>query len=93
MEEKKPLKRLPERRCSGCGERFPKPTLVRVVRSPEGEISLDFSGKKPGRGAYLCKNPACLKKARKSRRLEQNLSCAIPPDIYDALEGELVEGD
>ena len=82
-------KKIPERRCTGCGERFPKPTLIRVVRSPEGEITLDFTGKKPGRGAYLCKNPACLKKARKAHRLEQNLVCEIPDTIYDTLEGEL----
>ena len=88
MEEKK-AKKVPERRCSGCGERFPKNTLVRVVRSPEGEITLDLTGKKAGRGAYICKNAACLKKARRARRLENNLSCVIPDAIYDALEGEL----
>ena len=88
MEEKK-AKKLPERRCSGCGERFPKSALVRVVRSPEGEIALDMTGKKAGRGAYICKNAACLKKARRARRLENNLSCVIPDAIYDALEGEL----
>ena len=87
--EQKARKRVPERRCTGCGERFEKPALIRVVRSPEGEISLDFVGKKPGRGAYLCKNLACLKKARKAHRLEQNLSCDIPDHIYDMLEGEL----
>lgn len=82
-------KKIPERRCTGCGERFEKPQLIRIVRSPEGEITLDMTGKKPGRGAYLCKNPACLKKARKTRRLEQNLAVQIPDDIYDMLEGEL----
>ena len=84
-------RKLPLRRCTGCGERFEKPLLVRVVRSPEGEISLDFIGKKPGRGAYLCKNPACLKKARRARRMEQNLECAIPDAVYEALEGELTD--
>lgn len=92
MEEKK-AKKLPERRCSGCGERFPKPVLIRVVRSPEGEISLDFTGKKAGRGAYICKNATCLKKARRARRLESNLSCAIPDAVYDALEGELASAE
>ena len=87
--EQRPRKKIPERRCTGCGERFEKPMLIRVVRSPEGEITLDFTGKKPGRGAYLCKNPACLKKARKTHRLEQNLAVQIPDEIYDALEGEL----
>ena len=84
-------KKVPLRRCAGCGERFEKPTLVRVVRSPEGVISLDFTGKEPGRGAYLCKNPACLKKARKARRLEQNLECPIPDEVYLSLEGELTD--
>ena len=92
MEEKK-AKKLPERRCSGCGERYPKPTLVRVVRSPEGEISLDLTGKRAGRGAYICKKAACLKKARKARRLESNLSCVIPDSVYDALEGELASAE
>ena len=92
MEEKK-QKKLPERRCSGCGERFPKNALVRVVRSPEGEISLDLTGKKAGRGAYICKSAACLKKARRAHRLESNLSCAIPDSIYDALEGELASAE
>ena len=86
-------RKIPLRRCAGCGERFEKPTLVRVVRSPEGEISLDFTGKKPGRGAYLCKDPACLKKARRARRLEQNLETAIPDEVYGALEGELISRD
>ncbi len=84
-------KKIPQRRCTGCGERFEKPALVRVVRSPEGEISLDFTGKKPGRGAYLCKNAACLKKARKARRLESNLECPIPDEVYLSLEGELTQ--
>ncbi|MBQ8858251.1 MAG: YlxR family protein [Clostridia bacterium] len=82
-------KKIPLRRCIGCGERFEKPALVRVVRSPEGEITLDFVGKKPGRGAYLCRSVACLKKARKQKRLEQNLECAIPDTVYEALEGAL----
>jgi predicted RNA-binding protein YlxR (DUF448 family) len=87
--EQQARKKTPQRRCTGCGERFDKPFLIRVVRSPEGEISLDETGKKPGRGAYLCKKAACLKKARKTRRLEQNLAVQIPDDIYDMLEGEL----
>ena len=82
-------KKIPLRRCIGCGERFEKPVLVRVVRSPEGEITLDLVGKKPGRRAYLCRSVACLKKARKQKRLEQNLECAIPDTVYDELEGAL----
>ena len=82
-------RKIPERRCTGCGERFPKGQLIRVVRTPEGEVVLDFTGKKSGRGAYLCRQVSCLRKARKSHRLEQNLSCAIPDAVYEALESEL----
>ena len=77
------------RQCRGCNEHKPKIELLRVVRSPEGEISLDFTGKKNGRGAYLCRNIACLKKARKSRRLERELGVEIPEAVYDSLEREL----
>ena len=89
--ENKNKKKIPLRRCIGCGERFEKPALIRVVRSPEGEISLDFTGKKPGRGAYLCRSAVCLKKARRAKRIEQNLDCVIPDNVYDALEGELTD--
>lgn len=82
-------KSVPMRRCLGCMASFPKKELIRVVRSPEGEVSLDFRGKKSGRGAYICKNLACFKKARKAKRLEHNLECAISDEIYDALEEEL----
>ncbi len=85
-------KKIPERTCTGCGEVKPKNQLLRVVRSPQGEISLDFTGKKSGRGAYLCHDPACLKKARRAKRLERNLDCAIPDAVYDALEQELQAG-
>ncbi|HAH79513.1 MAG TPA: DUF448 domain-containing protein [Ruminococcaceae bacterium] len=84
-------KRVPLRMCAGCGQRKPKKELVRVVRSPEGEISLDLTGRKPGRGAYLCRDAACLKAARKARRLERAFSCKIPDEVYDRLEEELLE--
>jgi predicted RNA-binding protein YlxR (DUF448 family) len=90
LEAKK--KKIPQRRCVGCGETRDKKELVRVVRSPEGEISLDLTGKKSGRGAYLCNNLACLKKARKSKRIEQNLETSIPEELYDALENQLGQG-
>ncbi|MCQ2413247.1 MAG: YlxR family protein [Clostridia bacterium] len=80
------------RKCSGCGEHFPKNELVRVLRTPEGEIVLDLVGKKSGRGAYLCKNPNCLKKARKGKRLEAALECEIPDGIYEKLAEELTVG-
>lgn len=82
-------KKIHERRCVGCGGRFPKSTLIRVVRSPEGEISLDRTGKKSGRGAYLCHRVECLKRARKTNRLAQNLECEIPAPVYDKLEAEI----
>ncbi len=82
-------KHLPERRCIGCGEHFPKNTLVRVVRCPDGNIRLDLSGRMAGRGAYLCKSAKCLRLARRARRIEQNLSCAMPESLYDVLEAEL----
>lgn len=67
------VKRVPLRKCTGCGEMKPKKDLVRVVKSPEGEISLDLTGRKPGRGAYVCRSAACLQAARKARRLERGL--------------------
>ncbi len=84
-------KKIPVRQCSGCREGKPKKELIRVVRSPEGAISLDFRGKAPGRGAYLCPDPACLKRARKSRALERALDAVIPEEVYDALERQMEE--
>ncbi|HHW25288.1 MAG TPA: YlxR family protein [Clostridiales bacterium] len=83
------VKKIPLRRCVGCGESFPKKMLLRVVRSPEGVVSLDLTGKKSGRGAYICKNVQCLRKARKAKRLERNLECEIPDEVYASLESEL----
>lgn len=83
------VRKTPMRMCSGCGESKPKKELVRVVRSPEGEISMDLTGKKPGRGAYLCRCADCLKKARKSKRIDRSLETSIPSEVYDALEEEL----
>lgn len=82
-------KRVPMRMCTGCGEMKPKKELVRVVKSPEGEISLDLTGKKPGRGAYVCKDPECLKKAAKARRFERAFSCRIPDEVYERMEEEM----
>ncbi len=83
------VKRVPLRMCTGCGEMKPKKELVRVVKPPEGEISLDLTGKKAGRGAYVCPSPECLRKARKNRRIERSFQCKIPDEIYDAMEAEL----
>lgn len=86
------VKKIPQRQCVGCREMKEKRELIRVVRSPEGEISLDFKGKKPGRGAYLCPNAECLKRARKSRALERAFETAITPELYDELEKEMANG-
>ncbi len=86
----KPPRKIPERRCIGCGEHFPKKELMRIVRRPDGSIALDMAenGKMPGRGAYICRRLSCFRKARKSRRADTSLSCQIPEEIYDALEAE-----
>lgn len=83
---------MPERQCVGCGERRLKTDLLRVVRDPEGGVSLDFTGKKSGRGAYICKNVACLRAARRKRSLARHLECEIPDAVYDALEEQLDAG-
>ena len=84
-------RKIPQRQCLGCREMKNKKDLIRVVRSPEGEISLDFKGKKPGRGAYVCPEQACLAKAKKSRALERAFSTASPPEVYDQLEEQMKE--
>ena len=86
-------RKLPQRQCLGCREMKNKKDLIRAVRSPEGEISLDFKGKKPGRGAYVCPDPACLAKVRKIRALERAFSAAIPAEVYDQLEAQMREAD
>ena len=85
------MKKPPTRRCTGCGEHFPKSELIRVVRSPEGEVTLDATGKKAGRGAYICRKAECLRKAKKTRRIEQNLEVSISEDVYLALEEALTD--
>lgn len=84
-------RKIPMRQCLGCRTMFPKRELIRVVRSPEGGLSLDFKGKAPGRGAYLCPNPDCLKKARKSRAIERAFLVSVPEEVYEALEARMEE--
>jgi len=86
-------KKKPERRCVGCSEHKPKASLLRVVRGPDGTVSLDFTGKKAGRGAYVCRSLECFRKARKARRFEANLEVTIPEELYDALEKELASDE
>ena len=82
-------RKIPLRRCTGCNEQKQKKELVRVVRSPQGEIALDRVGKMPGRGAYLCPSAQCLAKARKAKRLERALEAQIPPEVYERIEQEI----
>ena len=82
-------KKIPMRKCTGCNEMKPKKELVRVVKSPEGEISMDLTGKKSGRGAYVCHSKKCLAAAIKAKRLERAFECAIPQEVYERLEGEM----
>ena len=82
-------KKIPMRQCLGCREMKPKRELIRAVRSPEGTVSLDLKGKAPGRGAYICPNAECLKKAVKSKALERALSAPIPDEIYAELERQM----
>ena len=86
-------KKIPRRMCLVCGEMKPKRELIRVVKSKEGDISLDLTGKKSGRGAYICKSVECFEKARKARKFERSFSCMISEDIYNSMEGELRENE
>ncbi len=84
-------KKIPQRRCVGCNVSKDKTSLIRIVRTSEGEVLLDVTGKKSGRGAYICKQVSCLKKAQKGKRLEFHLDCSIPEEVYTALASELEE--
>ncbi len=86
-------KKIPMRMCLGCGEMKPKKELIRVVKAPDGEISIDLKGKKSGRGAYICRSSECFGKARKARRFEKSFSCQISDEIYDGMEKELTENE
>lgn len=81
------------RMCLGCQEMKPKKELIRVVRNKDNETSVDFTGKKPGRGAYLCKNTACFEKARKAKRFERAFEASISEEIYEAMKQQLEEGN
>lgn len=84
------LKKQPERQCMGCNAKKPKKELIRILRTPEGNLELDFTGKKSGRGAYICHDIACLKKIKKSGRIGKTLECAVSDEIWAALEEELL---
>ena len=82
-------RKVPLRKCAGCGESKPKKELVRVVRAGDGTVALDLTGKMPGRGAYGCPSAACLAKARKAGRIARALEVSIPEEIYDAMAAEI----
>ena len=82
-------KKIPQRQCMGCRERKDKKAMLRVVRGTDGVVALDFSGKLNGRGAYVCPDPECLKKAQKSKALERCLETEIPQEVYDRMVREM----
>lgn len=84
------VKKIPQRMCTGCMEMKPKKELIRVVRSKEGDVCVDLIGKKPGRGAYICKNVECFEKAFKTKRLERNLETKISDEVYNKMKEEIM---
>ncbi len=90
MQEQK-VRKIPVRQCLGCNAHKPKKELIRVVRLPDASVVLDLVGKVSGRGAYICPDKNCFKKARKSKRIEHVLECEIPEEIYDAMEEKIAE--
>ncbi|MBQ9113067.1 MAG: YlxR family protein [Clostridia bacterium] len=93
MEQRAKPRKIPERQCLGCNSHRPKKELLRVVRTPEGEILLDFTGKRSGRGAYICRDVECLKKARKSGRIGRSLDVTVPEEVFDRMESELRDNE
>lgn len=85
-------KKIPMRKCVGCNQSKPKKELIRIVKSPDGEISIDPTGKKSGRGAYICTDPECFKKMRKSKRLDKAFETAVPDAVYEEIERMLKDG-
>jgi len=81
-------KKIPLRMCIACREEKPKKEMLRIVKNAAGEIRLDFSGKLPGRGAYICDNAACIAKLKKGKLLHKNFSCNVPEEVYDRIEEE-----
>lgn len=79
--------------CVGCREHKPKKELIRIVKSPEGDISVDVTGKKPGRGAYICRNENCLRKAQKTKQLERALECSMDQEVFDILANEIRQSE
>lgn len=88
-----PNKKIPQRMCLGCGEMKPKRELVRIVKSKEGEVSIDLTGKKPGRGAYICRSKACLANAVKTKRICRTFSITLSDEMLTALEKEMPDAE
>ena len=86
-------KKIPIRQCLGCRENKPKKELIRIVKSPEGEISVDITGKKSGRGAYICRDENCLRKAQKTKQLERALECTMTQELFDRLADEIRQSE
>ena len=86
------VRKQPLRKCAGCGLMKGKKELVRIVKTEDGTVRIDQTGRLNGRGVYLCRDTGCLQKARKSRALERSLKCAVPPDIYDEIGRQLDGG-
>lgn len=87
------LKKIPQRMCTGCSEMKAKKELIRVVKNKDDDVSIDLIGKKPGRGAYICRNNDCLKEAVKTKRLERNLGVKISEEVYERLKNEILENE
>ena len=84
-------KKIPLRKCTGCNEMKPKKELVRIVKSPDGDIRVDLTGKSAGRGAYICRSVGCLAAAQKAKRLERSFECPIPSEVYEKLAEEIAD--
>ncbi len=86
-------KKIPMRQCVGCGELKDKKKMVRILKTPEGDITLDMTGRKNGRGAYVCRSAECLSRARRNKGLERSFKMSIPNEVYDNLEKEFNASD
>ncbi|MBP8714924.1 MAG: YlxR family protein [Lachnospiraceae bacterium] len=87
------MKKTPMRKCTGCGEMKDKKEMIRVIRNDEGKLELDMTGRKNGRGAYICNDIECLRKARKNKGLERSFKMPVPPEVYEQIEKEFIESE
>ena len=87
------MKKTPMRKCTGCGEMKDKKEMIRIIRNAEGKLELDMTGRKNGRGAYICNDIECLRKARKNKGLERSFKMPVPPEVYEQIEKEFIESE